>query len=238
MANYMLKDLVPMLSRALKDVGKMKREDNCGTGNGTKTTFRTNHYPVRVGSLTAYVNGVAASVNSYDYVYGTFTLSSAPTLGQAVTSDYIYYGYPSGLLQDYVADGVIRAEALVYNQGFVVAWDGNGDAYLTSEPDQATKMLYVLQATINVAEACIADDNLVSSRSFKDEEIEQSYMISAQLTRAYLESLRAERDKIAETLMADDSDYGYYFETQLNTDEAKYRYLESIRAAGGFEAVG
>lgn len=234
----MLKDLVPMLSRALHDVGKMKRDDECGTGNGTNTTFRTSHYPVRIDSLTAYVNGVAATVSSYNYGYGTFTLDSAPTLGQSVTANYIYYNRPDGLLQDRIADGVIRAEALVYNQGFVVARDGSGDAYLTSEPDQATKMLYVLQATINIAESCIADDDLISSRSMKDDEIEQSYAMSAPLIKTYLAGLKEERDKIAEALMTDDSDFGYLIETKLNTDEAKYRYLDSIRTSGAYEGIG
>jgi len=239
MADYYLKNLAPFLARAVKDLGKMKRDDNCGVGSGSKVTFRTNYFPVKINSLTAYVAEVSATVSDYDYTYGTFTLVTPPTTGQLVTANYIYYSWPDGLLQDYIADAVIRIEALVYNQGYVVQRDPTtDDAYLESEPNQATKMLYVIQATIDFANADIASDGLVSTRSFKDDELQQDYTRSAQLTRAYLDNLYRERDRLAETLVADDSDYGYLLETKLNTDEAKYRYLTSLRADGGYESVG
>lgn len=238
MSQFYLKNLASFLARAVKDLGKMKRDDNCGIGDGTKTTFRTSHFPVKVNSLTTYINGVESDVDEYDYTYGTFTLVDTPTTGQLVTANYIYYDWPDGLLQDYIADAVIRVEAIVYNQGYVVQRDPiTDDAYLEAEPDQATKMLYVIQATIDFANSDIGGDALISTRSFKDDEIEQSYTRSAQLTRDYLNNLYRERDRLAETLIADDSDYGTYIETQLNTNEAKFRYLDSI-ASGAYEAIG
>ena len=239
MSDFYLKNLVPYLSRAIKDLGKMVRDDNCGTGNGSKTTFRTNHFPVKINSLTAYVVGASATVSDYDYTYGLFTLASAPTVGQLVTANYIYYSWPDGLLQDYIADAVIRVEAIVYNQGYVVQRDPvTDDAYLESEPDQATKMLYVIQATIDFANSDIGGDSLISTRNFKDDEVEQSYTRSAQLTRDYLNNLYKERDRLAEALISDDSDYGYYIETTLNTNEAVRRYLDNLSASGAYEEIG
>jgi len=238
MAEFYLKNLAPYLARSVKDLGKMVRDDNCGVGNGSKTTFRTNHFPVKINSLTAYVDGVEVDVDEYDYTYGTFTLVSTPTAGQLVTANYVYYSWPDGLLQDYIADAVIRVEAIVYNQGYVVQRDPTtDDAYLESEPDQATKMLYVIQATIDFANSDIGGDSLISTRNFKDDEVEQSYTRSAQLTRDYLNNLYKERDRLAEALISDDSDYGYYIESTLNTNEARMRYLDSI-AVGAYEEIG
>ncbi len=232
MANFYLRDLVPMLARAIKDLGIMNRDDFCGTGDGIKTSFRTTDYPVKIDSLTAYIDEVDTAINSADYAYGLFTFATAPTSGTRITANYVYYNYPDGLLQDYIADAVIRLE-LIYYQGYVVLRDESGatptyDAYLESEPNQRTQMLFVLQATIDFVNAGLAEDNLIVTREWRDEEVEESYTKSAQLARAYLDRLYSERDKIIAGLQVRNSTYGYRLETRFNTDESRYRYIEGI----------
>lgn len=228
MADFYLKNLVPFLARSIKDIGTMDRDGYCGLGDGANKTFQTPSHPVKIGSLTAYVNGVAKTVSSYDYVYGLFTLVDAPASGARVTARYVYYSYPDGLLQDYIADGVIRME-MIYYQGYVVKRDlANDDAYLEAEPNQRVQMAFVLQATIHIVEAGLAQDNLIVTREWKDEDVGESYTKSALLARAFLDRLYSERATIIANLKSRSSSYGRRLESDFNTDESRYRYLDGI----------
>lgn len=230
MADFYIKTIVPYLSRAIKDLGTMERNDYCGVGDASNKTFSVSNFPVKSASLTAYVNGVAKSVTLYDYTYGTFTLTDAPALGARVTANYIYYSYSDGMLQDYIADAVIRLE-LAYYQGYVVKRDPTtDDAYLETEPNQRTQMLFIIQATIDIVEAGLASDNLVVTREWKDEDVGESYTKSAMLAKEYLTRLYKERDNFIANLKARSSTFGKRIETEFNSDEAVGRYITDLAA--------
>jgi len=65
-----------------------------GTGDGSTTEFLLDFYPVKSGSLTVYVDGVAKTEGTdytVDYNTGKITFTTAPAAGASITADYIYY---------------------------------------------------------------------------------------------------------------------------------------------------
>lgn len=59
-----------------------------GTGNGATTTFNTKLYPVRVGTLTVYVNSVAVTNYTIDHGTGAIVFAAAPANAASITADY------------------------------------------------------------------------------------------------------------------------------------------------------
>ncbi len=68
--------------------------ESVGTGDGSTKEFLLDFYPVKSGSLTVYVDGVAKTEGTdytVDYNTGKITFTTAPADGASITADYIYY---------------------------------------------------------------------------------------------------------------------------------------------------
>ncbi|PVC75061.1 hypothetical protein C2I27_04015 [Priestia megaterium] len=63
--------------------------ESVGTGDAVKTTFNLANKPNQ-GTLVVRVAGSTVTPATVDIVNGTFTLSTAPAVGQAVRADYVY----------------------------------------------------------------------------------------------------------------------------------------------------
>lgn len=237
MGTYFLKELVPTLSRGIRDIGKIVREEFVGIGDGNKTIFQLKRYPIKADSIEVFVDGMPNLVITINSEYGLITFNTAPAVGANITANYLYYSFSDGLLQDYLADSTIRLEIVKY-QGYKVLRDTNDDAYLEAEPTDAYKMVIVLQAIIHFVEAGLVEDKLIVTRSWRNEELEESYARSVQIIRDYLNRLYAERDNyLKELSLSRVASSGTYIRTIFNEEESRNRYFDSM-VYGAYIVVG
>jgi len=69
--------------------------ENVGTGDGLTKVYYLKYRPVLAGSETIYLDGVATSAYTMDYIYGKITFDTAPGTGVVITADYkrsVWYG--------------------------------------------------------------------------------------------------------------------------------------------------
>lgn len=64
------------------------RDEGLGTGDAATTDFTLDHYPVRAGSETIYVDSVATSAYTLDEATGTVSFDVAPANAAVLTADY------------------------------------------------------------------------------------------------------------------------------------------------------
>jgi len=237
-SEFYLKSLIPVFARGIRDIGKPIRNEFIGTGNGTKEEFQLEYYPLKADSVEIYVDGVRNLLITINSEYGLITFGTAPADKASVTANYLYYGYSDGLLQDYLADAIGRLEVLYY-QGYVVLRDGGGDAYLESTPTDVWKMIIVLQAIITFVESGLVEDKLITSRSWKDEELEESYTKSVTITKGYLENLYRERNNAISAIKRKAmSGLDTYIASTFNKTEAYYRFIDSVLPMGSYQTFG
>jgi len=237
MSEFYLKDLIPVFSRGIRDIGKPIRSESLGNGTGSKTEFQLEYYPLKADTVEVYVDGVLELLITINSEYGLITFDTAPADEASITANYLYYGYSDGLLQDYLADAIGRLEVLYY-QGYVVLRDEDNDAYLESTPTNVWQMITVLQAIITFVESGLVEDKLITSRSWKDEELEESYTKSVTITKGYLENLYRERDNAISAMKRKVmSSLDTYIASTFNKTEAYFRYIDSI-AYGSYQTFG
>ena len=119
-----------------------------GTGDGATTEFLLDNYPVKSGSLTVYVDGVAKTEGTdynVDYNTGKITFTSAPANGASITADYTYYkGSTSEFYVQSISHLVGRIVRIVQNgvtyhrrvikQGINTSADSLGATYIKVYP--------------------------------------------------------------------------------------------------------